>query len=87
MCGGGEPAVTIASLLGPQQDVNVWRGIFFESRTHLVVISGTYDDDIVQLIMLQFLLQYPGLTFQHDNSRLHTARVAVNCFQAFPILP
>ena len=34
--------------------------------------------------MLQFLLWHPGLTFQYDNSRLQTARVAMNYRQACP---
>ena len=51
-----------------------------------------YDDDILQPVMILFLLRPPGLIFQHDNARLHTARVAINCLQTcsillWPILP
>ncbi|GFT90485.1 transposable element Tc1 transposase [Trichonephila clavipes] len=41
-----------------------------------------YIDDILRPILLPFLLQYPGLIFQQDITRLHTARVAINCLTA-----
>ncbi|GFV94841.1 transposable element Tcb1 transposase [Trichonephila clavipes] len=30
---------------------------------------------------------YPGLIFQQDNAKLHTTRVAINCFTAYQTLP
>ena len=70
----------------------VWGVISFDSRSHLAVISGTvtaqfYDDDILQPVILPFLLRYSRLTFQHDNAWTHLAYVAMNCLQACPTLP
>lgn len=88
----GDPAFTIARHTGPQQGIMVWGAISFDSRTPLVVIRGTltaqrYVDDILRPVLLPFLLQYPGLVFQQDNARPHTARVAMNCLQACQTLP
>ncbi|GFT58281.1 transposable element Tc1 transposase [Trichonephila clavipes] len=41
-----------------------------------------YVDDILRTVLLPFLLQYPGLIFQHDNATPHTTRVAMNSFTA-----
>ena len=72
----------------------IWDVISFVSRPHLVlvVISCTvtaqlYDDKILQLVMLLFLFQHRGFAFEHENSRPHTALVALDFFQAFSILP
>ncbi|GFX68304.1 transposable element Tc1 transposase [Trichonephila clavipes] len=53
------------------------------------VISGTltaqyYVGDILRLVVSPFLLRHPRLTLQHDNDRLHTARVVLNCLQTCP---
>ena len=74
-----------------EQGVTVWGVLSFDSRTHLIVISGTvtaqlYDDDILQSVLLSFLLRHPGFTFQH-NTHLRMTRVAMNCLQACPKLP
>lgn len=87
-----DPAFTIARHTGPQQGVMVWGAISLDSRTPLVVIRGTlnaqrYVDDILRPVLLPFLLQYPGLIFQQDNARPHTARVAMNCLEACQTLP
>ena len=84
--------MTIASHTDPQQAVMIWSVISFDSRTYVIVISGTvtkqlYDKDILQPAMLPFILRHPGLTFQDDNARLHTAHVAMNCLTVCPILP
>ena len=70
----------------------VWGAICFDSRTPLVVIRGTltaqrYVDDNLRSVLLPFLLQCPGLVFQQDNARPHTARVAMNCLKACQTLP
>ena len=87
-----DPAFTIACHTTRQAGVMVWGAISLDSGTPLVVITGTlteqrYVDDILRPVLLPFLLQYPGLTFQQDNARPHTARVALNCLQACPTLP
>ena len=90
--GEGLPALTIASHTSPQEDVIVWGVISFDSRIHQLVIFGIvssqlYDDDLLHLVMLLFLLRHPGLTLQHDNARLHTAHVTMNCLLSYLILP
>ena len=53
----------------------LWGGVIsFDNRTYLVIIFATvtsqlYEDDILKPVMLPFLLQHTGLTFQHDNAR------------------
>ncbi|UYV70421.1 SETMAR [Cordylochernes scorpioides] len=55
--------------------------------TPLVVIPGTltaqrYVDDILRPVLLPFLSHHPGLTFQQDNARPHTARVTIDYLQS-----
>ncbi|UYV80897.1 hypothetical protein LAZ67_19002125 [Cordylochernes scorpioides] len=76
-----DPGLTVEHHTGPQQGVMVWGAISFDSRTPLVVIPGTltaqrYVDDILWPVLLPFLSHHPGLTFQQDNARPHTARPA-----------
>ncbi|GFW24382.1 transposable element Tc1 transposase [Trichonephila clavipes] len=87
-----DPAFTIERHTGPQQGVMVWGVISFDSRAPLVVIRDTltkqrYVDDILRIVLLLFLLQYPGLIFQQDNARSQTACVAANCLTASQTLP
>ena len=88
----GEPTLTISNHTGPQQGFMIWSVISFDSRTQPVFISCTvtaqlYDDDILQPVTLLFLLRHSGLTFQHNNVRLHTTCVTMNYLQDCPILP
>ena len=61
--------------------VMVWGGITSQHRTICVIVDGNitgvrYRDEIIQPIVIPFLRQHgPGITFQHDNARPHTARV------------
>ena len=64
--------------------------ISFDSRTHLVDISGTvtaqlYDDDILQPVTLPFLLRHPGLTFRHDNAWLYKGHVLLSIVFKFAL--
>ena len=63
----------------------IWYVISFDSWTHLVVISCTVEaqlfDDILQHVMLPFLLRLLGLIIQHDNAQPHKVRVAMNCLK------
>ncbi|UYV74518.1 VPS53, partial [Cordylochernes scorpioides] len=82
-----DPGLTVEHHTGPQQGVMVWGAISFDSRTPLVVIPGTltaqrYVDDILRPVLLPFLSHHPGLTFQQDNARPHTARVTMDCLQS-----
>ncbi|UYV63751.1 hypothetical protein LAZ67_2005502 [Cordylochernes scorpioides] len=86
------PGLTVEHHTGPQQGVMVWGAISFDSRTPLVVIPGTlraqrYVDDILRPVLWPFLSRHPGLTFQQDNARPHTARVTMDCLQSFRTLP
>ena len=70
----------------------MWNAIFFDIRTPLVFIFLTltaqrYVGDISSPVVSLFILQHPGLTFQHHNTRLQTKRVAMNCLKACPALP
>ncbi|UYV83554.1 hypothetical protein LAZ67_23001451, partial [Cordylochernes scorpioides] len=87
-----DPGLTVEHHTGPQQGVMVWGAISFDSRTPLVVIPGTlttqrYVDDILRPVLLPFLSHHPGLTFQQDNARPHTARVTMDCLQSCRTLP
>ncbi|UYV69341.1 hypothetical protein LAZ67_6003273 [Cordylochernes scorpioides] len=87
-----DPGLTVEHHTGPQQGVMVWGDISFDSRIPLVVIPGTltaqrYVDDILRPVMLPFLSHHPGLTFQQDNARPHTARVTMDCLQSCRTLP
>jgi hypothetical protein len=59
----------------------VWGGITSQHRTICAIVDGNitgerYRDEIIQPIVIPFLRQHgPGITFQHDNARPHTARV------------
>ncbi|GFV62290.1 transposable element Tc1 transposase [Trichonephila clavipes] len=82
-----DPDFSIARHTGPQPGVLVKGVSSFDSRTSLVVIRGTltakwYVNDILRIVLLPFLLQYPGLIFQQDNARPHTTRVAMSCLTA-----
>ncbi|GFX15209.1 hypothetical protein TNCV_2709141 [Trichonephila clavipes] len=45
------------------------------------------DDDNLRTALLPFLLQYPGLSFQQDNTRTHMERAAMNWHTAYQIYP
>ncbi|GFX64941.1 transposable element Tc1 transposase [Trichonephila clavipes] len=75
---GADPAFNIASHLGPQSGVMVRGAIFFPSIRGILT-EQRYVDDTLKIVLLPFLLLYPGLNFQQDNARPHTARVAMNC--------
>ncbi|UYV63148.1 hypothetical protein LAZ67_2003293, partial [Cordylochernes scorpioides] len=87
-----DPGLTVEHHTGPQQGVMVWDAILFDSRTSLAVIPGTltaqrYVDDILRPVLLPFLSHHPGLTFQQDSARPHTARVTMDCLQSCRTLP
>ncbi|UYV61174.1 hypothetical protein LAZ67_1003709 [Cordylochernes scorpioides] len=81
------PGLTFELHIGPQQVVMGWGAISFDSRNPLVVFPDTltaqlYIDDILRPVSLPFLSHHPGLTFQQDNARPHTARVTVDYLQS-----
>ncbi|GFY30851.1 transposable element Tcb2 transposase [Trichonephila clavipes] len=72
--------------------VMVWGPIAYDSRFTLIVMRGTltgqrYVDDILRPHVRPFLNGLPGAIFQHDNARLHTARVAQDFLRHLQTLP
>lgn len=61
--------------------VMVWAGITTLDRTDLIIIDGNlngerYRDEILSSVVVPFLeRQEPGIIFQQDNARPHTARI------------
>ncbi|GFX39256.1 uncharacterized protein TNCV_3859801 [Trichonephila clavipes] len=80
----------LLSLLHATQVLNqkLWSGAPFlltagPIRSPLMAhLQQWYFDDILRTVLLPFLLQYPGLIFQQDNSRPHMERVAMNYLTA-----
>ncbi|GFU17286.1 transposable element Tcb2 transposase [Trichonephila clavipes] len=61
--------------------VRVWRHPAYDSRSTLIVMrriltGQRYVDDILRPHVETFLNGLPGVFFQQDNTRPHTARVA-----------
>ncbi|GFW74776.1 transposable element Tcb2 transposase [Trichonephila clavipes] len=72
--------------------VMVWGAIAYESRSSLIVISGTltgqgYVDDILRPQVGPFLNGLPGALFHQENSRPYTARIAQDFVRHFQTLP
>ncbi|GFU61040.1 transposable element Tcb2 transposase [Trichonephila clavipes] len=70
----------------------VWEAIDYDSRSTLIVMRGTltgqrYVDDILRPQVGPFLNGLPGVIFQLDNARPHTARVAEDFLRHFLTLP
>ncbi|GFW94920.1 transposable element Tcb1 transposase [Trichonephila clavipes] len=71
--------------------VMVWRAIAYNSRSSLMVMRGIltgqrHVDDILRPHVGPFLNSLPGATFQQDNARPHTARVAQDIPRHFQTL-
>ncbi|GFT62532.1 transposable element Tcb2 transposase [Trichonephila clavipes] len=63
-------------------------GIAYDSQSTLIVMRGTltgqrYVDDILRSHVGPFLNGLPGVIFQQDNARPHTARVAQDFLRHF----
>ena len=65
----------------------VWGGITSRRRTNLLIVDGNltavrYRDNILATQVVNFMHQHgPGITFQHDSARPHTARVSTEFLQ------
>ncbi|GFS60290.1 transposable element Tc1 transposase [Trichonephila clavipes] len=83
--------ILLQRLHAPQAlNKELWSGVPFLLKP-FVIIRGTltahrYVDGILRIVLLPFLLQYPGLIFQQNNAKSHTTRVAMNCLTTYQIL-
>ncbi|GFV10348.1 transposable element Tcb1 transposase [Trichonephila clavipes] len=71
----------IYSDTAPTADLMVWGVIDYNTRSPLVLINGSmtaqqYIHDILQSHVLPLMQRLPGVIFQQDNARPHTARVS-----------
>ncbi|GFS85989.1 transposable element Tcb2 transposase [Trichonephila clavipes] len=69
-----------------------WVVIAYSTWSPLVLIRGTmtaqrYVHDILQPHVLPLVQLFPGVIFEQDNSRLHTARVTQYCLLTITTLP
>ncbi|GFV72548.1 transposable element Tcb2 transposase [Trichonephila clavipes] len=72
--------------------VMFWGAIVYDSRSTLIVMRGSltgqrYVDGILRPHVGPFLNGHPGETFEQDNARPHTARVAQDFLRHFQTLP
>ncbi|GFW39635.1 transposable element Tcb2 transposase [Trichonephila clavipes] len=72
--------------------VMVWGAVAYDSRSTLIMIRGIlmgqrYVDDIIRPNVEPFVNGLPGASFQQDNARPHTARVAQDFLRHFQTLP
>ncbi|GFX02533.1 transposable element Tcb2 transposase [Trichonephila clavipes] len=70
----------------------VWGDVAYNTRSHLVLISGKmtaqrYVHDILQPHVLPLMQWLPGAIFQQDNARPHKARVSQDCLRTVTTLP
>ncbi|GFX88068.1 transposable element Tcb2 transposase [Trichonephila clavipes] len=83
---------TVLRLTACTADVMVWGAIAYDSRSTLIVMCGTltgqrYVDDILRPHVGPFVNGLPGVIFQLDNARPHTARVSQDFLRHFQTLP
>ncbi|GFV39038.1 transposable element Tcb2 transposase [Trichonephila clavipes] len=70
----------------------VWGAIVYNTRSPLVLIRGTmtaqrYVYDILQPHVFPLMQWLPGVLFEQDNSRPHTARLSQDCLRTVTTLP
>ncbi|GFT08665.1 transposable element Tc3 transposase [Trichonephila clavipes] len=71
--------------IGPAPGIMVWGGIGYHSRTPLVRIAGTlnsqrYISEVLEPVVLSYLLGLDTAIFQQDNARTHVARIVQRFF-------
>ncbi|GFV44919.1 transposable element Tcb1 transposase [Trichonephila clavipes] len=87
-----DPAFIVERHTAISQGVTVWGAISWDTRSSLVVLQGTltarrYVDDILTPIVLPMLSSRPGVIYQQDNARPHTARLSQQRLQGYDVLP
>ncbi|GFW88470.1 transposable element Tcb1 transposase [Trichonephila clavipes] len=70
---------------GPAPGIMVWGGIGYHSRTPLVRIAGTlnnqrYISEVLESVFLPYLQGLATAIFQQDNARPHVARIVQRFF-------
>ncbi|GFX96254.1 transposable element Tcb1 transposase [Trichonephila clavipes] len=70
---------------GPAQGIMVWGGIEYHSRTSVVCIAGTlnsqrYISEVVEPVVLPYLLGLATVIFQQDDTRPHVASIVQRFF-------
>ncbi|KFM67050.1 Transposable element Tc1 transposase, partial [Stegodyphus mimosarum] len=70
---------------GTAVGIMVWGGIGYYSRTPLVRIAGTlnsqrYISEVLEPVVLPYLVDLATAIFQHDNARPHVARIVQGFF-------
>ncbi|GFU85467.1 transposable element Tcb2 transposase [Trichonephila clavipes] len=70
----------------------VWGVIAYSTRSPLALICDTmtgqlYVHDILQPHVLPLTQRLPGVIFQQDNARPHTARVSQDCLRTVTTIP
>ncbi|GFW85192.1 uncharacterized protein TNCV_3249321 [Trichonephila clavipes] len=86
-----DPASTIARHTDSQPRVMVRGAISFEAGPLSLSLEAHLHpkrcvNDILRTVLLLFLLQFLGLIFQPDNTKLHIIRVAMNCLTTYQTL-
>ncbi|GFW49197.1 uncharacterized protein TNCV_3057071 [Trichonephila clavipes] len=71
--------------IGPAYGIMVWGGIGFHCRTPLVRIAGTlncqrYISELLEHVVLTYILRLLSAIFQQDNARPHEARNVLEFF-------
>ncbi|GFV28291.1 DDE_3 domain-containing protein [Trichonephila clavipes] len=89
---GTTPLPTVLRHTPRTASVMVWEAIAYDSRSNLIVMRGTltgqhYVDGILRPHVGPFLNGLPGVIFQQDNTRPHTARIAQDFLRHFQTLP
>ncbi|GFW44551.1 hypothetical protein TNCV_4480971 [Trichonephila clavipes] len=70
---------------GPAPDIMVWGSIGYHTRTPLVRIAGTlnnqrYISEVLEPVLLPYLQSLATAIFQQDNARSHVARFVQRFF-------
>ena len=73
------------------QGVIVWKGIWWDTRSPLVVFKAimttrSYVDSILTTVVLPMLSNFPGTIYHQDNARPHIAWFSQCCLQGYDTL-
>ena len=85
------PSCIVSRHTARQNGIMVWGAICHSTRLPLVTIRGTlnaqrYVNEVLIPVVLPFLRENPGMIYQQDNARPHTAKVTIEVLNNFNIL-